>query len=179
MCASVKRLLQTADDGALTSYLDESQSTSSLTVLLHPPFYPQPHLLCAAHTQSHSTVPLVTLLKDLLPLHSQAAVVTSQRRWALHTRSLVVASCHGWPAAAGAAGGRVHARACHCLNRLSHLLPFYWSYKRADRVRGFTSCPATLGLLSHNPSVSAPITGKGGRLRRDQMCLWNFVNRNR
>lgn len=47
------------------------------------PWPPKPHLLCAAHTQSHSTVPLVTLLKDLLPLHSQAAVVTSQRRPAL------------------------------------------------------------------------------------------------
>lgn len=46
-------------------------------------------------------------------------------------------------------------------------------------MRGFTSCPATRGLLSSDPSVSAPITGNGGRLQLDQTCLWNFVDRNK
>ena len=87
VCVCV-RLLQTTDDGAMTSERDESHSTSPLSVPLHPPNTdtrtPQRHTHTHTHTHIHYSVTLSHAHQcqchsaaDLLPRGSQAALTTS------------------------------------------------------------------------------------------------------
>ncbi len=123
VCACDK-LVQTSDDGALTSQWDESCSTSPQTVPLHPP---------NAHTHTHTHIKVQTVQRrthtsatchsatDLLFLRSQAAHATSHP-------SRATAAPHS---------------STHTLALFAQM--FCEMYKV-----GLMSCPATLCLLITN-----------------------------
>lgn len=165
-----KRLLQTSNDGALTSQGDESRSTSPLTVLLHPPLLP---CMYGAHTHTYTLgLPSVTchFAKDLPALGSQAASATSQQQRQHHPASprtllsslpatahdkFSALTCWCWPTV----GVRVHA----CVSPSEQIVPsasILLEQQKSRAHKWVHELPGNSVSVITRPSVWAHITGR-------------------